>query len=64
MGGRDIAQIRDVARECGMSAEQRRAFGREVEAMKPYGQPDFSYAELREIAAEFMSRSEGAGNGD
>ena len=51
----DIKQIRDVAKEAGISDDYRRAFGDYVEDSK-YGLPrnyTYSYSELLEIAKEF-----------
>jgi hypothetical protein len=57
--GFDIAQIRAVARQLGMSARERREFGRYVEDAKVEAQPDFSYAELIALGRNFLSERRG-----
>jgi hypothetical protein len=53
--GADIAQIRAIARQLGMSALERREFGRYVEDAKIQGDPDLSYSELMQLGQAFLS---------
>ncbi len=59
MPGKDIRQIEAIAREFGMDPDERREFGDYIEECKRGGdrgsgpRGDFTYAELREKAAEF-----------
>ncbi|PZS26382.1 MAG: hypothetical protein DLM58_20835 [Pseudonocardiales bacterium] len=63
-GGRkdDLKQVDDIAREFKMSKEQRQEFGEFLESEKAANnggtknnRGDFTYAELRKKAAEFLS---------
>jgi hypothetical protein len=60
MPGKDISQIEAIAREFGMTPEERREFGDYVEECKQSGDygsmpnGDFTYQELRDKATEFL----------
>ena len=59
---RDITQIQAIAEEFGMDVEERYEFGDYVEECKRHGvrgsgkRGDFTYAQLRERAREFLGR--------
>ena len=60
---KDIKQVEAIAREFGMDDEQRRDFGDYVEDEKHQGRRgskndkgDFTHAELRELAREFIGQ--------
>lgn len=59
MPDRDVAQIRAIAREFGMSRTERYKFGDFIEECKASGDfgsadgGDFTYAELRDKVSEF-----------
>lgn len=60
---RDIRRIESIARESGMSYEERRESGDYVEDCKREGQRgsgprgDYTYPELRQLVAEFRAEN-------